>query len=384
MSRPARAAALVLVAAFAAVNLGNALHKGGDFDLFLEAGRHVIDGRPLYEGSSPGSGVIGPPFQGIFFAPFAAIGRLSDPAAAILWYILNLAALAGGVLCWARALDSARPSPAALWATPAVLFSLAAIVVPAQTNFEHQNMNSLLLGLTGAAALSLATGHERLSGGLLGLATALKAFPALLIAYLAVRGKRRTAMAAIMVALLLTMTPALSYGIEGALSTTSQWWTLASDEHWPTRVQNQSLVAMFLRIAPDAARWLSAAGAAALIAVLALVAMRRRTAGPSDIGRELALVLAAAVLISPIAWDHYWVLMFPAILAMHPSAHARRTAWLVFGVSAILISGLSPVTLGRHGFNVARAWCVCTVAGLLLVAGLTRTLIGPGRNSSVV
>jgi len=226
------------------------------------------------------------------------------------------------------------------------------------------------------AAQALSSGHDRRSGALLGLATALKAFPGLLIVYLAVHGKRRAALAAVTVALLLTMAPAFSYGIEGAFSTTAQWWTLASDAHWPTRVQNQSLVAMFLRIAPDAARWLALASAAALIAVLAVVALRRRTADPSHIERELALVLAVAVLISPIAWDHYWVLMFPAILAVYPSPDSPRTRWVIFGVSAILISGLSPVTLGRHGFNVARAWCVCTIAGLILVTGLTSTLVG--------
>lgn len=63
----------ILLAVFVIVGFGNALHKGGDFTVSLEAGRRFLDATPLYEGSSPGAGVTGPPFQGVWFAPFAAL-----------------------------------------------------------------------------------------------------------------------------------------------------------------------------------------------------------------------------------------------------------------------------------------------------------------------
>jgi hypothetical protein len=36
----------------------------------------------------------------------------------------------------------------------------------------------------------------------------------------------------------------------------------------------------------------------------------------------------------------------------------------------VLVSGVSPLTLGRQGFNVVRSWSNSTIAGLLLVGCL--------------
>jgi hypothetical protein len=91
---------------------------------------------------------------------------------------------------------------------------------------------------------------------------------------------------------------------------------------------------------------------------------------------ELAMALAAGVLLSPIAWDHYWVLMFPAVLAV--AAARSRAAWVICAVAAALISGPSPLLIGTHGFNVARAYSLYTLAGVLLFAALvTRGLLRP-------
>jgi hypothetical protein len=107
------------------------------------------------------------------------------------------------------------------------------------------------------------------------------------------------------------------------------------------------------------------------VVMLGWLARRMRSAGAPSLAAELALVLGCALVLSPIAWDHYWVLMFPAFLAVFslraPSSHAERAT---FWVAAVLVSGLSPITLGRHGFNVVRSWSNSTLAGVLLVACL--------------
>ncbi len=198
--------ALVLVV-FAAINAGNALHKGGDFAVFLQSGQRVLEGEPLYEGSAPGSGVIGPPFQGVFFVPFAVAGHAAERAPAVLWYFLNLIALAAGVWWWTRANDAWAPERP--WDQPAVLLPLLAVILPAQTNFEHQNMNALLLALTGAAAWSWTRGHSAASGALVGLAAALKAFPALLLVVFLVRRDWRALALGVLTGLTLSASPAL-------------------------------------------------------------------------------------------------------------------------------------------------------------------------------
>jgi len=145
----------ILLAVFVIAGFGNALHKGGDFTVSLTAGQRFLDGSPLYEGSSPGAGVTGPPFQSVWFAPFAAIAAVHVGLSRILWYIANVAFLLAGVWCWTKAILPNRFSSARqLWSSSEVLLPFFAIALPAQTNFEHQNMNPLLLAITGIGALA--------------------------------------------------------------------------------------------------------------------------------------------------------------------------------------------------------------------------------------
>ena len=361
---------MMVFALVALANLGNTLHKGGDFQDFLDAGRRTLDRRPLYEGSSPGSGVIGPPAQGVLFAPFAALAGLSDTASRLAWYGVNLAALGVGLWGWTRAHQVV--SGRRLGTTVDGFWPFLAVLMPLQTNFEHQNLNPLLLGVTGVGALALARGRDTAAALLFGGAAALKAFPALLVAYLLARGRWRVAGLATVVAVALTATPALWYGPAAAWQNWTDWVDLVMRRDWPTRDQNQSVAAWLARLTDrsTAEVAITLIFAAAVVALVS-VARRMRSADAPCLAAELALVLGAAVLLSPIAWDHYWVLMFPAFLAVYslrgPTRAAERTT---FWVAAVLVSGASPLTLGRHGFAVVRSWSNSTVAGLLLVACL--------------
>lgn len=134
------AAAFVLV--FAVVNAFNAINKGGDAAVYFEGGRRLLHVEPLYEGSSAADGFIGPPFQGVFFAPFAAVNGVSPIAAKLLWHVLNVACLIAGIALTAHTWRLVRadlrldPKPY----LPALFVPLLAVVVPLQTNFEHQTI----------------------------------------------------------------------------------------------------------------------------------------------------------------------------------------------------------------------------------------------------
>jgi alpha-1,2-mannosyltransferase len=367
----------LLLVVFAAINAGNALHKGGDFDVFLQAGERVLERQPLYEDSGPDPGVIGPPFQGVFFVPFAVVGHHApERAPAILWYLLNLIALAAGVWWWARANGAWVPERA--WDQPAVLLPLLAVILPAQTNFEHQNMNALLLALTGAAAWSGTRGHRVASGALVGLAAALKAFPALMLVVFLVRRDWRALASAVMTGLALSASPALWYGPGAMVPLFRRWTEVLAEGGWPTRVQNQSIVAMTSRFWPDAATAIAVALIAILVVILIATARRSRegTHAPSGTAAALALALAVAVLVSPIAWDHYWLLMLPALQAIYVASgnSTRQSLQRGFWLAAILISGLAPLTLGTRGFGIARNWSNSTIAGLIIVVTLAMAI----------
>ena len=387
-----------LVSAFIVVNGINALRKGGDFTVFLDAGERFVAGIPLYSGSGVAAGVVGPPFQGVFFAPFALLARLDAGLARLAWYFVNLAALAWALMAWTSALGPIagsrirwhdwRPEPYG----PVVL-SLLAVSFPLQTNFEHQNMNLVLLALTGAAASALARDRDGTAGLLIGLASALKAFPGLLLVYLLLRRRWRAVAAGVFAACALTLLPAFQYGAGGMAAEIRDWLAISTSRGWPARGHNQSLFAMV-------ARWYGAEGASDIAArstpshlrphytwmaaALCLVAVTFTALGPWWVRSErvtplgIVAVLTLAVLLSPIAWDHYWVLLWPAFLF---TCMARDRAWWVpwvFWIAAILTSGFSRAIVGAHGMALARSMSVFTWAGLGLLGG-TLTLILQGR-----
>ena len=83
-----------------------------------------------------------------------------------------------------------------------------------------------------------------------------------------------------------------------------------------------------------------------------------------------------AILLSPIAWDHYWTMMLPAFLVVYVAAQERRQGSAVryaFWSAAILTTGLSPVTLGRSGFNLVRELSAYTIAAIIIYACLLAT-----------
>jgi hypothetical protein len=393
----------LLALLFAIVGTINAVNKGGDAAVFFEGGRRFLHAEPLYAGSSAADGFIGPPFQALFFAPFAAVAAWSPVAARLLWHALNLVCLGAGVWLSVKTWETVRVRvglPARAW-LPMLFAPLLAILLPAQTNFEHQNMNPLLLALLAGATWQLTLGSTVIAGALIGTATALKAFPALLILYLAARRYWAAAIAATVSAFVLSVVmPLAVYGAAGFSQLAQDFWRLGNSG-WPVRGNNQSLIAAIdrmtlrfsatgfdgadVRVAGDApSTILIFTGLAVFLAAVLILILARTKRQQTMIPCELALVAVLAVLLSPIAWDHYWTLMFPAFLILYDSRDERwlgRTGAIAFWTAATLTTGLSPLTLGTSGFNMARELSVYTIAALILYAGLI-AVCGQSREAS--
>lgn len=379
---------------FVASNLYNALTKGGDFTVFLDAGARLLQGAPLYGGSKVASGVIGPPFQALFFAPFALVASVNVTASRLAWYGLNLIAMVAAIAWWTDALrtgggrDHAGPSWSRL-AGRDVLLALLAIAHPLQGNFQHQNVNLVLLALAGGGAVALARGRDTVAGVCIGAATAMKAFPGLLLVYLAFRRRWTALSAGVATATLLTALPLLRYGLDGGSASVRDWFLISGMGGWPVRSHNQSLFAMLGRwLGPEGitatgalsyadaplAYWAWGACALALATFSAVSLRLARTVGPSVAAREMALVLGLAVLISPIAWDHYWVLFFPAFYLLRVlGEEATGVAPRVFWTAAILTSG--PALFSRLAWRVSRWLSAKTLAGVILVITIA-SLVG--------
>lgn len=385
-ARPLWRVGLLLLAAvgFVLANLVNALNKGGDFQVFVESGRRVLERLPLYEGSSAGVGVVGPPFQGLFFTPFALLAAIGMPLARVAWYAVGVASLVGGVALWSAALDR-RERGGTNWqgclASAAVLVPLLAILFPAQTNFEHQNMNPLLLVVLGAGAYALRVRRDAWAGAFIGAATALKAYPGLLILYLAYRRAWRALAAAVATATILSLSPAVVYGPRGLVELFDRWLAFSTAGGWPSVGNNQSLVAMIERsVGIESSLVGPLYAASVLLLLIGFVWATHPThvtnpTYPTHLTHathptDLALLTLVAVLASPIAWDHYWVLMFPAFYVAYNSRvyRASAVARAVFWIALVLTTGVSRNTLGLAGFELARNLSNSTWAALLLFA----------------
>lgn len=377
-SRAGHGLLILSVVGFAAANLVNALHKGGDFQVFVESGRRVLERLPLYEGSGAGVGVVGPPFQGVFFTPFAMLASVGMPLARVAWYAVGLGSLAAGVALWSAALDRRhRPDPAAgvrlfdpvrLSSWP-VLLPLIAILFPAQTNFEHQNMNPLLLACLGGAAYALRTRRETWAGAFIGAATALKAYPGLVALSFIHRRAWRGLAAAVGTAALLSLLPALAYGPGELAALFGRWLSFSAAGGWPTVGNNQSIVAMVERFVGVDSRLVAPLYAGAIVALLAAFVWAARPPGDAA-PDDLAALTLVAVIASPIAWEHYWILMFPAFFVAYNSHRYETSRWarIGFWTAVVLTSGLSRNTLGVNGFEFARTLSNSTWAALLLFA----------------
>jgi hypothetical protein len=378
--------AIGLAMVFAAGNTINALNKGGDALVFFEGGRRLLHHEPLYDGSSAASGFIGPPFQALFFAPFAAISMVNPTAAKLLWYVVNLACLAMGMYLtlktWSNAVAGRGPAATPSWV--ALVAPIAAVILPLQTNFEHQNMNALLLALIAGATWHLSAGSVVAAGVLVGTATALKAFPVLLLVYFAVRRFWTALGAGIITTIALTALPALVYGFNDFLQLIGTWLSIGSGG-WPIRGNNQSLIAALDRatgaFGMSGVRTPEDAPLASLLfvvvtiglagAALSVIVATRRE--PLRVSCEVTAMTVLAVLLAPIAWDHYWTLLFPAFFMVHQTGHPAMLGGigqLAFWTAAVLTSGASPLTVGREGFSLARQLSTSTVAALVLYGAL--------------
>lgn len=426
-----KVATAVVCAVFLIANLANAIGEGGDFDAYFDAGRRLIVNEPLYAGSAIATGFVGPPAQALLFVSFVPLGQ---DAASVAWYVVNVVLLWYALRTWISVMISVSVSVSVAGAAsrqlntlPWVILSLAAIAAPLQTQFEHKNLNIVLLALVATVAESFRGGRPVFGGITLGVATALKVYPICLLAWLAIRGQWRAFGAGTAAAIVLSLTPALLRGIDGLQADMADWQVLASSG-WPTRRANQSLVAMWGRYLlgegvggypvltfDQPLVFLAAALTAAVVIAPLLLSWRRHGASRRRLIEECACVNALAVLLSPIAWEHYWIAFFPvfAALGIHarglrpfytpnpnsrpqpetpqaetPSAHdawegddgrSARLAACAFWLGLIGITLLSRPLVGWHGARTVRAWSLKTWAGLLLCATLAYLLAQRGR-----
>ncbi len=295
---------------------------GGDIRPEIALSDRMLRGEPLYGSGLPAQGTLWPPFAALALVPFALLARASLSAATAMWSIFSVACLVASLVMARR------------WGWRPVALALLATMIPIQTNFEHRNVNTVLLALIVAGTADLEAGRETRAGLWFGLATALKAFPGLILVHLALQRQWRTLNAAAGVAATATLLPLLRYGPSGTATAAHDWITLSLDQaRWQLATSDQSVRALVLRMGGSPTT-------ALLLSVVCLVAFTLLMGGRSH-GRPrsgIGATTLVAVLAAPIAWVHYFTLAFPAWVAVLTAPTGRRSA---IRTATLFVAGLA-------------------------------------------
>lgn len=298
----------------------------GDFRILYLSARAQLEGRDMYDlpseiqihaGRTLRSTLVNlnPPHSQLLLLPLALV-----PAGVALglWAVASLLCLGVSFHVIARELDL-KPSPSSWYRGAIWLLAFAgtgAVLGTGEVSFL------LLLPLTLAWAAAR-QGRWSRAGLYLGLAMSLKLFLLIFIPYLALR-RRQAAVAGCAAAAACFVGGALTFGPGSYWS----WLTQLASVHWAWRSPNASVLGILTRslsenpyftpvaVAPELILplWLAAV---TIIGGLTLVGVTFDRSG-SAVDRAFALLLSAALLISPLGWIYYLWLGLGPLVALAP------------------------------------------------------------------
>jgi alpha-1,2-mannosyltransferase len=324
-----RAVVLVLALVFIGSAVRN-IKEDGDFRGYLEVGELVLQGRDIYADARPDVNTW-PPLFAVLCVPFALLARVNLYLARAVWLLIN-AYLVFALLRITIALVYHRPL--ALDPGRGVSIASAAVLGPLVLssrfflgNFDRLQINLFILFCCLAACLLLARRRTVAGGALLGFAAAVKVLPVFFVPYLLAKRWWRALGAAVVTGAVATAAPILVFGPARWWAYVRRWLDIAGGG-WPVRKGNQSVYAMVDRLYShevvtftDEVKRLRASddplvaalvyGSLAVIVVVFLWTARRGGRDPASPPAtvEYAIVLALAVLFSPLAWKHYFVFL---------------------------------------------------------------------------
>jgi alpha-1,2-mannosyltransferase len=381
-------ALIALAVSTFAVGGGNAFDKEPfDLTINLVAADRLLDRDPLYDAEAsrvqavaasgeimedaytvPTNGFPGPPSTALVHAPFALLGHDAG-IAAFRW--VTFLGMVGAVVLTAAALPPASRVAGATFGVAVLLVSSATL----GTVVVGQGHGFLMLAFA-AAIWGAATGRWKLVGVALGVATALKLSPALLVAYLVLRGRREVLGPAIATVVGLTVAAAAVGRPQDVLVWATDVVPALSGGAF--RSMNQSLPAWIGRMASNETDLggTHALGAWRLLAMPILIAgvavLWRQRRGRSIDPLELGALILLGLVAGPLSWDHYltWAVL-PLVLLVDPrrwrdrSTVERSVLGGCIGISLLLLYGVVP---DPSAAQVAADWTTRLRSGPMVIA----------------
>lgn len=290
-----------------------------DFDTFWRSAVAMVNGTDIY-GTTAKLRNLNPPLMSVLLAPFAP---LDEVLAYRVWVALTTLMVAGSVLAVARELRLR-----AVVTVPALLAVLASSPLHG-TLVLGQIYPVLLVGLV-AGWIAERRGHPVLAAALFGITVALKPSLAPVLLLPAVARRWAPFRAGILSAAAASLVGVLVAGPSSGL----EWLRIAFSEPVPDTVDNASLPGLAVRFGLPSTVGL-AVGLLVLVGTLAWCGRHRDRIDPA--GTVVWAVVAAGLLLSPIAWHNYLMLLFPGALMLVTLGRGAATA-VMLAVAVIPVS----------------------------------------------
>ncbi len=269
-----------------------------DFDTFWHSAVALTQGADIYDTPAKLRN-LNPPLLSVLLAPFAALDSLT---AYRIFVVFTALLVVGAVLAVTRELRLSAP------VTAAVVLTVLASSPLHGTLVLGQIYPLLLVGLV-AGWIAERRGRPVLAAVLYGVTVALKPSLAPLLLLPAVQRRWVPFRAGMVSAAVATVVGVLVAGPSSAVG----WLTFALTEGVPETVDNASFPGLTLRLGLTAFPGL-AIGLVVLVGTLVWCGRERDRIDPA--GAAPFAVIAASLLLSPIAWHNYLMLLLPGVLLM--------------------------------------------------------------------
>lgn len=361
-----RALTLALVIAVAAAVYVVRIRSGmSDFEVYHRTGSRLAAGENLYQTADGHYMFKYLPASAVFYLPFSLMPM---EAAKACWFALSLAALAGVVVLSARLAGELRPYVAAIAVAVLAKYFLH------ELRLGQINLFVTVLVLASTNRLLDAAASGRAAGTLAGFGVALKPYAAPLVGYFALRRHWQALLAAIVTIVILQLVPVFFFGLGGTIDQLRLWATTlsASTPVLLTNNDNISIVAFFTKWLGDPARAMVPAMivlAVLGVVMLAVIAAGRRQSRAAAL--DVAMILTATPLVSPLGWDYTLLMSLPAVMMIVNDLPAFprviRIALIVnFAVIALSLYDI----FGARAYSTFMQWSVTTVNFLVVVVAL--------------
>jgi glycosyl transferase family 87 len=293
------------------------------------------------------------PFQILLARPFNAV---PFRAAWSIWVLINAAALIVALFLLMRALSLDR------WTAIAVAFG--ALVLPTvRLALANVEPNPLALLLLVSAWLALKRDRQTGAGIALGIATALRVFPILLIVPLIRKRQYRALKWQLSTTVVLSGVTGLILGTHATI----RFITSAAPgnfRYWRAAGHNLSLIGIPFRWLtqshwfPHSADLPALAGILAVVAFMACVVAASTTPARAS-GDVFWAAVPWAILASPLAWADYLILLLPLLALQFARATNRMRMLLVLPAVAVMmgrpffVHAVNPVSTSRQALVLA-------------------------------